>query len=372
MRILFTTTPGRGHWQPMLPLANALAAAGHDIRWATAPEACAPLRERGFDVVAAGAGSLRMPALPPEIAALPPGDRPDRFFSVAFGPRRAEPMLADLVPIVEDWQPRLLVCDQAELAGPVAAARAGLPNVTHSFGRLLPEARVARAAEAVAELWRQHGLEPRPYAGTYDHLFLDIYPPSLQTPDVRHVGARQLLRSVPSIARDEAADPLVYITFGTVFNDDLALFATAVEAARELPVQVVVTLGPGKDARALGAQPSNVTVADYIPQEQVLPACSAVLSHGGSGTFLGALAAGVPQVVVPLMADQYLNADAGREGGVALAVRPEDASVTALRAALTRILDDAAMRAAAVAVAGELAAMPSPDTIAEELARRFG
>ena len=355
----------------MLPLANALVAAGHDVRWAAAGEACALLRERGFDAVAAGAGNLKMPELPPEIAALPVRERPDHFVGVIFGPRRAEPMLADLMPIVEDWRPRLLVCDQAELAGPIAAVRAGVPNVTHGFGRLLPERRVAGAAEAVAELWRRQGLDPRPYAGTYGHLFVDIYPPSLQTPDVGHVGATQQLRSTPLIARAEAADPLVYITFGTVFNDDLALFATAVEAARELPVRVVVTLGPGKDAGALGAQPPNVTVAGYIPQEQLLPECAAVLSHGGSGTFLGALAAGVPQVIVPLMADQHLNADAGMEGGVALSLDPEQASVSALRAALTQVLGDARMRSAAVAVAEELAAMPGPDVVAEELGRRF-
>lgn len=372
MRILFTTTPGRGHWQPMLPLANALAAGGHEVRWATAPEACASLRERGFDAVAAGAGTLAMPELPPQIAALAPHERPDHLFSLLFGPRRAGPMLADLVPLVEDWRPRLLVCDQAELAGPIAAARAGVPNVTHGFGRLLPERRVARAAEAVAELWRTHGLEPRPHAGTYEHLFLDIYPPSMQTPDAGHVGARLLLRTVSPIARDDAADPLIYITFGTVFNDDLALFATAVEAARELPARVVVTLGPGHDERALGTQPANVTVAGYIPQERLLPACAAVLSHGGSGTFLGALAAGVPQVIVPLMADQYLNADAGVEGGVALALRPQDASVAALRDALTHVLADAEMRSAAGAVAEELAAMPAPETVADELAARFG
>ncbi|HEX6714377.1 MAG TPA: glycosyltransferase [Thermoleophilaceae bacterium] len=372
MRILITTTPGRGHWQPMLPLANALVAAGHELRWATAREACGPLRERGFDVVEAGAHDLEMPAFPPEIAALPPAERPERMFGVIFGPRRAAPMLRDLVPVVEDWRPRLLVCDQAELAGPIAAAQAGVLNVTHSFGRLLPEPRVRHGAEAVAGLWQAQGLEPRPYAGTYDHLYLDIYPPSLQTPDIGHVGTRQLVRSVPHIARETDAEPVVYITFGTIFNKDLTLFAAAVEAARELPVDVVVTLGPGNHAGALGDQPANVTVAGYIPQEELLPRCAAVISHGGSGTFLGALAAGVPQLIVPLMADQYLNADAAVEGGVALALRPEDATVAALRDALTRVLDNTDLRAAAGAVARELAAMPSAAEVADELARRFG
>src|SRR3954471_6629633 len=182
MRVLFTTTSGRGHFQPMIPLARALADSGHEVRWAAAEQACVTLRNRGFDAVPAGIfeivpSPLRNP--PPEIAALSPAERPAYLFAIVFGPLRAEPMLADLMPIVESWQPQLLVCEQAELAGPIAAARHGIPNATHAFGRLLPATRLDRARESMAELWRSHGLEPRPYAGTYDHLYVALHPPRL-------------------------------------------------------------------------------------------------------------------------------------------------------------------------------------------------
>src|SRR3954469_14961331 len=170
MRVLITTTSGRGHFQPMIPLARALAHAGHEVRWAAADEACVTLRDRGFDAVPAGIPHITPSPLqnpPPEIAALPPAERPDHLFAIVFGPLRAEPMLADLMPIVESWQPHLLVCEQGELAGPIAAARHGVPNATHAFGRMLPAARVARARESMADLWLAHGLEPRPYGGTY-------------------------------------------------------------------------------------------------------------------------------------------------------------------------------------------------------------
>jgi Erythromycin biosynthesis protein CIII-like, C-terminal domain/Erythromycin biosynthesis protein CIII-like, N-terminal domain len=373
MRVLFTTTPGRGHWQPMLPLGQALRAAGHEVRWAAAEEVCRRLREEGFDAVGSGRGATELPVItppPPEIASLPAAERPEFLFARFFGPRRAEPMIADLVPIVEDWQPQLLVCDQAELAGPIAAARAGVPNVTHAFGHLLPAKRVMRAGDAVADLWRAHGLEPRPFAGMYDHIYLDIYPPSLQTDDIGHVGEIQLLRPA-LISKDGLPDPLVYITFGTVWNEDLSLFSTAVEAARELPVRVVVTLGPGHDPGELGEQPANVRVADFIPQEQLLPECAAVVSHAGSGTFLATLSAGVPQLLLPLAADQFLNAEAAARGGVALVLRPGEVSVSSVRDALRKVLADASLREAAERVSAEMDAMPSPQDVAAELTRRF-
>ena len=374
MRVLLTTTSGRGHFQPMFPLARALERAGHELRWACAPEVCPELRAKGFDVRPAGLYDLDPSPLrhpPPEVAALPPAQRPDHLFHLVFGPRRAEPMLADLMPIADEWRPHLLVCEQGELAGPVAAARLGVPNVTHAFGRLLPTVRVARAGEAMADLWRAQGLEPRPFAGTYDHLYVDIYPPGLQTAETAHVGTVQPIRPADPIERDPAAEPLVYITFGTVFNHDLNLFATALEAVRELDVRVVVTLGPGNDPAALGPQPPGVTVAEFIPPAQLLPACAAVVSHAGSGTVLAALAAGVPQVLLPQAADQFLNAEAGARGGVAIAVPPGELSAASVRAALERVLGDAAFRTAAQRAQAEIAAMPDADAVAEELERRY-
>lgn len=374
MRVLFTTTPGRGHFQPMLPLARALAGAGHEVRWACAEPVCATLREQGFDATPAGLLELDPSPLrdpPPEIAALAPAERPNLLFALIFGPRRAEAMLADLLPIVADWRPHLLVSEQAELAGPIAAARHDVPNVTHAFGRLLPARRVARAAEAMAELWQAHGLEPRPYAGTYEHLYVDIYPPTLQGDAGAHVGDVQLVRPAEPIDPDPAAEPLVYVTLGTVFNDDLALFAMAVEAARELGIRVVVTLGPGNDPAALGPQPPHVTVAAFIPQAQLLPACAAVVSHAGSGTFLAALAAGVPQVLLPQAADQFLNAQAGEQAGVALAIPRADVSTARIREALERVVGDGAFRAAAERVRTEIGAMPTPEAVVGELERRY-
>jgi UDP:flavonoid glycosyltransferase YjiC (YdhE family) len=374
MRVLFTTTSGRGHFQPMLPLAGALQRVGHKVRWAGAEQVCTALRSRGFDAVPAGIyevvpSPLRSP--PPEITALPPAERPDHLFALIFGPLRARPMLADLMPIVEAWRPHLLVCEQGELAGPIAAAAHDLPNVTHAFGRLLPAGRVARARESMGDLWREHGLEPRPYGGTYDHLYVDIYPPSLQTDDIAHLGEVQLVRPADPIASDDAAEPLVYVTLGTVFNDDLPLFGTAVEAARDLGIRVVVTVGPGTDPAVLGPQPSHVIVEQFVPQAELLPASAAVVSHAGSGTFLAALAAGVPQVLLPQAADQFLNAQAGEQAGVAIAVPRAEASVERVRDALETVLGDGAFRAAAEHVRTEICAMPAPEAVVAELERRY-
>ena len=107
----------------------------------------------------------------------------------------------------------------------------------------------------------------------------------------------------------------MYFTLGTVFNMesgdlfDRVLAGLRVLPAEILPVEIIATVGAHIDPATFGAQPPHIRIARYIPQSSVLPRSSAVVSHGGSGTVLGALAYGVPQVLVPMGADQPFNAD---------------------------------------------------------------
>ena len=390
MRVLFTTTPGRGHVHPMVPLARAFLERGHEVAWAASEDVCRRLRGEGFDAMPAGLGehvaNRAFEERFPEVRDLAPPDRPDFMFPRLFGPIRAGPMLDDLLPIARDWKPSLLVSEQAELAGPIAAAVLGVPNVTHAFGSLLPSRRLVDAAEQMAGLWEAHGLEPRPYAGTYDHLYLDIYPRSMQAAQMDHIAAVQPLRPVTFAAAEEdggggapgwsedggAGDrPLVYVTFGTVFNRDVTPIACVVEALRSLPVRVVATVGPGRDPGVLGEQPDNVRVASYIPQTELLPHCAAVASHAGSGTFLAAIARGLPQLLLPQAADQFLNAAAGARAGAGIAIPPDGLDVEAVRDAAQRLLDDPSYRDAAARLGEELRVMPVPETVVERIEERF-
>ncbi|MGI8984346.1 MAG: glycosyltransferase [Acidimicrobiales bacterium] len=377
MNVLFTCSPGLGHVHPMLPLASALVARGHDVRWAVAPEVAPRVEAAGFPTFAAGMGvAARHAELArryPEILALPPAARPERMFPALFGAIAAPAMLADLLPVVAGWSPALVVHDAAELAGPVVAARAGVPSVTHGFGALIPAPRVAAASEAVAGLWRSIGLAPRPYAGCYDHLYLDIYPPSMRPGSNDHVGRVPSLRPVPveeTGGAEEApatARRLVYVTFGTLFNDPTGVFTAAVAGAAHHDVDVLVTVGPNGDPAALGAVAGHVRVERYVPQMQVLPRCAAVVSHAGSGTFLATLGLGIPQLCLPQGADQFLNAGQGAAAGAAISLMADQCAPDTVAGAVGRLLKEPAFGEAAGRIAAEIAAMPGPGEVAAVL-----
>jgi UDP:flavonoid glycosyltransferase YjiC (YdhE family) len=383
VRVLFSSTTGFGHVIPMLPLARAFLDAGHDVLWATGAHSHSVLEAAGIPAVACGPAAsedarLRAGVRGPAAEIAPP-DRAAFVFPRMFGEALTPPMAADLLPAARAWGPDLLVHENGELSSPLVGAVLGVPSLTHAFGGPVPARHLAAAGERLAGLWGEHGLEVPPYAGCFESVYLDICPASVRSEPMDHITDAQPLRPVPHTGggtgpapttdREEA--PLVYVTMGTVQNRALDL-GPLVSALAELPVRVLVAVGHDGDPASLGQQPAHVRVERWVDQPQVLRQCAAVVSHGGSGTFLGALAEGRPQLCMPQAADQFRNAEGGLQAGAALVLMPGEISPPAVVAAVSRLLDDSSLREAAGRVAEEIASMPSPEQVVDDLVTRFG
>ncbi len=377
MRVLFSSTSGHGHVVPMLQLARAFRAAGHDVLWATASQATPTVIAAGLEAVAAGASGAEELAIRGAVRRraedVVGADRAAFVFPRMFAEGLAPPMARELLAVAREWEPDLLVHEQAELAAPLVGAVCGVPSTTHSFGTAVPVPILAEASRRLAALWAEHGLEVPDYAGCFRHGYLDICPVAVQTTPVDHIPGVQQLRPVAGVGREpeDAAEPLVYVTMGTV-QDRPELLREVVAGVAVLQVPVLVAVGPLIDPESLGEQPGHVEVEAWVDQATVLRRCAAVVSHGGSGTFLGALAHGLPQLCLPQAADQFRNAEGGERAGASLTLRPGEVSPESVRAAVERLLGDADLRQAAERVAGEIAAMPGPDEVARLLVAGVG
>jgi UDP:flavonoid glycosyltransferase YjiC (YdhE family) len=383
VRVLFSSTSGYGHVFPMLPLARAFVAAGHDVRWALSPDSCGHLAGTGIETSPAGPGGAvehgARRAVLAQAEQVAPEGRAAFVFPRMFGAALMPMMARDLLPLAQEWGPDLLVHENGELAAPLVGAVLGVRSVTHAFGGAIPERLLTEAGERVAPVWAAHGQPLPPYAGCFSSLYLDLCPPSVQSVPADHIGAVSPIRPVadtgqpPSGLPDYLEDvgcPLVYLTLGTVRNRSPVL-RTAVDALSVLPVRVLVTVGPDGDPAVLGDQPGNVRVERWVHQPQVLERCSVVVSHAGSGTFLGALAQGLPQLCLPQAADQFRNAEGGLRSGSVLVLRPPEATGDAVAAAVGRLLEEPEFREHAAVVAAEIAGMPSPADVVGALQRRW-
>ena len=393
MRILFATTRSAGHIGPLIPFAHACRRAGHDVLVAAAGSAAHHVERAGLPhAVLADPRPEVLEPLWQELRRMDPRDADRVMLTDVFAGEHARAALPGMLATMRAWQPDVVLRETCEFASVVAAERLGIPHL-HVSIFLAPDIAFdwPDVAEPMARLRALAGLRPdqrpeRLWEGPYVTLApraLDD-PASAPHPDVRRFREPAAPQpSLPAWWEDDDA-PLVYVSFGSVAAGAGAfphLYRAAIDALDGLPVRVLLTLGTDVDPDALGPVPASVHVEPWFPQAGVMPHAAAMVGHGGSGSTLMAMAAGLPLAVVPLFADQPVNARRVAELGAGVALGPVASggdvhaliSATSadqlggLRDAVTGLLDDPRYRRAALAVADEVAALPPVDALAELL-----
>jgi UDP:flavonoid glycosyltransferase YjiC (YdhE family) len=279
------------------------------------------------------------------------------------------------------WSPDLVVREPCEYASAVVAHDMGIPNAQVAISLADAEAgSIAAAAPALEE--HRRGLVRELHVSPY----LTRFPASLDNSPFPRTLRFRAPDAVDGHALEDwwrgSAAPLVYATFGTVLGHmSIAadVYRIALMAMTDLDVRVLLTVGHLFDGSALGPMPANVHVEAWVEQAKVLAEADLVVCHGGSGTVFGALAAGVPVVVVPLFADQFENGRriAARGAGVVIEPEPRAAGghrrvighgdVPRIVDAINTVLVTASYRRNAGHIALEMAAAPMIDEVIEAL-----
>ncbi|HEV2759285.1 MAG TPA: glycosyltransferase [Acidimicrobiales bacterium] len=385
MRVLGTCLPGHGHFNPMLTLAQGLARAGHQVAFATAADFCPHIEKTGFEAFPAGLALARQMEDArrryPEQDSLVAMERFEQFVPRMLAGVAAPARAADLVPLVDSWKPDLLIHDETEFAGPIAAAMAGIPWADQSVGILRPRSMARLAGETLAPLAERYGVDVGPFGGMYRYLYIDVAPPTLQSPEIDEIDVAHQVQNAamePGAEGEALPDwvaqlppdrPVVYVSLGTVFNAKARdVFAAVLEGLRSEPVTVILTIGTDSDPHDFGPQPDHVHIERFIPQSLLLPYCDAVVNQGGTA-ILPILAHGLPLLVLPQGANQFHNAEACVAAGVGRRLLPGEVTPEAVRRDVGALLHDRGQRDAARRVQRELAEMPGPERGVELLER---
>jgi len=361
VRILFSCHGAYGHFHPIAPMALATQENGHDVVVATGPDLVDWVTACGLRAAPVGLSSGEFPA---RLAALPAQDQPFAMFH-RFSTIAVPPTLADLLQLTRSWRPDVVLHEEGEYGAPLLAALQQVPCVTHSWAApARPEKERQLYRRLLAPIWAAQGLaHPRTSGATY----LDSCPPPYQTDEIESIQGVVRARPVPFDGPPASAPPWLatlprpsaYVTFGTVpaFSRP-EMLRSVIEAIEPLVAAVVVTTGPNPPDTVRIPSP-RVHVVDYLAQSQILPNVDLVVSHGGAGTTLGALAYGLPHLVMPGPApSQQRNAVRTEAIGLGLFV-PQDADTGRVQAAAQRLLRDPSYRAAGAAARSGLKRMPS-------------
>jgi hypothetical protein len=299
-----------------------------------------------------------------------------------FGRLATTAMLPAMEQAVRDWRPDMILRDPCEYASAVVAARLGLRCATVAISLARGEWAATESADPALEEHRV-GLADELRRSPYLTRFPAALDPSPFPVTLRYrepADARARPGPLPAWWANAGA-PLVYVTFGTVLGHMSfagEVYRMVLDAVAGLDARVLLTTGHAFDASGLPGIPGNVHVEAWVDQADVVGEAALVVCHGGSGTTYGALAAGVPLVVVPVFADQFANAANVAQAGAGIQVRarPEAADrrhpvsrddAPRIRQAIDAVLADGSYRQAAAAVAADMAEVSAIGTLLEQL-----
>ncbi len=378
---MIVVPPLVGHIQPTVALGQALLARGHDVVWVGYPtrlEGRVPpggrlhALQHGMDDAALAAVKARGLGL--RGAAAFKFLWEDLFFPLS----RA--MLDGVAEAVAAEQPDVIVHDQQAFAGALVARRAGIPLVTNAATSAqlsdpfdsLPQFRTW-LQDGMASLAEAAGLPADPSQVASDTAILAwstraLVGDAALPPQTVLVGpARGPRADAPPFAWDRLDDrPLVFVSLGTVSIDIGArFFEAAATVFAERPHLQGVLVAPPEAVQA----PDNLLVASYVPQLDLLARSTAAVCHGGHNTVVEALSEGLPLVVAPVRDDQPVVAAQVEAAGAGVRVRFGRIRAQTLGAALDRVLQDGAFRAAAGRVRDSFAAAGGPAQAADVVER---
>jgi len=323
--------------------------------------------DRGFDVV--GYRRARDPDLKTAFE-----DQADRAMATAAGLEIA----LDVRDAVAELKPQLMIVDCMLPAALASGEAMGTPtaSLVH-FPYGLARAQMLRGAGAwttdrarLNDTRRALGLEPAAdalAAWESPDLLLVTVPKWFDLPTdypekVVHAGPLGV-RTEPQRS-GSGQQLLVLLSFSTtVMHGQPGLIQRVCDAISSEGVRGILTLGPAVSAEAIRI-PGNVELVPYADHDQLLPRCAAVVTHGGLGTTLRALAHGKPLLLLPLGRDQEFNAGRVAEvgAGIHLGVEP---SPNEIASALGELLAQPSYAEAAGRTAAAIAA-DSPDQTATE------
>lgn len=321
MKVLITSVPGFGHLCPVIPLAIALKAAGHEVAFATSP-GMQPLMERaGFKILPSGPHWLES-----DFSHTLANSQPIAGYRNDLG-RHVEStvlpqLLKDVCGHVSSWAPDVIMSNDFEISGRIAAEQMATPFVLLSNGPRLPR--------QLREQW--HGplfLKARELAGLASNhplrhslQFLHLcftpewYGLSSATPyqpsDIEH-GIRPAVFDDFSQWQLDPTPPSpregvnVLCTLGTVFDKDARILERIIEGASHTG-SLWITHNNGAPELDKSNLPSNVQVISGRQLSRLMPMMDVCISHGGTSTLTTALIHGVRNLIIPQGADQVMNA----------------------------------------------------------------
>jgi MGT family glycosyltransferase len=161
--------------------------------------------------------------------------------------------------------------------------------------------------------------------------------------------------------------PLIYVSMGTMYNDEADLYRECFRAFGNQNMQVVMAVGHRVDRSKLADVPPNFVIREYVPQMAVLSNADLFITHGGINSAHEAMLNGVPMIVLPRSADHFVVAGQVAAAGAGIVLHRSEATAERLMELKSAVLANPAYRHASAAMGQSLRAAGGYRRAADEI-----
>lgn len=210
--------------------------------------------------------------------------------------------------------------------------------------------------DSIAELERTYGIKFPDIISGYpmaEGMLNLVYTSRYFHPDVKGIDDTYKFIGASIADRNEKVDfpfekiegkKTIYISLGTIFNDSVEFYESCFEAFKDMDVKVVLSIGNRIDTGVFSSIPDNFIVLPYVPQLEVLEKTDLFITHGGPNSVNEAVYNGVPMILVPQYADQFIVAQRVEELGAGIIIDKDMLNAGLLKQAATKIMSDESFR----------------------------
>ena len=383
-RIVFYSIPAYGHTNPTLGVVRELVDRGHEVWYYSYERLRKPIETAGAHFVPCDAYDSEQKLTEKDRARI----GKDLAFSTQILVDTTLALEEMVFETLETLKPDCVVADSMAIWGKLIALKLGIPFVssttTFAFNqhssKILNQSRpeflsllfsMPKVQGQIRRL-QKHGYPVKnilDIIGNDDQTDTIVYTspefqPCSETFSAHYAFIGPSIRPVTEPIR-KLRDTLIYVSMGTVNNDLLPLYRSCIDAWRDSPHQVILSIGDLVDPRQLGDLPKHITVHPHVDQMAVLEQTDAFVSHCGMNSVNESLYFGVPLVLLPQTTEQ--GGVAARVEQLGAGIRPEQVSAPALRAAAEQVLNTPDYRANAEKLAAGFKRCSGPRGAADKI-----
>ncbi len=164
----------------------------------------------------------------------------------------------------------------------------------------------------------------------------------------KFVGPSSMYReeNIPKLKLNRNTErPLLFISMGTIFNNNIDFFNTCTKAFGNMEIDVLMSVGKSIDISALTI-PDNFTVKYYfeVPQLEILKECNIFMTHGGMNSTQEGLFFGVPLIIIPQQQEQAHVAMQVVRNGSGICLKKSKVTSDLLKDSVQKILSNYSYR----------------------------